>query len=120
MKTILVAEDFQTSRKVIVNILTKKGYHILEAQDGLEALDLFDGRKIDLLITDYNMPRMDGAELAASIRQMEQYKYIPVLVLSTEIRQQKKDKAASAKITAWIAKPFELERFMMIVDKSLK
>lgn len=120
MKTIVVAEDFQTSRKVIVNALSRKGYKVLEAEDGAQALDQFNGRIIDLLVTDYNMPRMDGAELVSSIRKIDQYKYIPVLVLSTEVKQEKKEKAAAAQITGWIAKPFDLERFIKIVEKSLK
>jgi two-component system chemotaxis response regulator CheY len=120
MKTILIAEDFQTSRRVIVNTLSKHGYKTLEAGDGVEALEQFDGRPIDLLITDYNMPNMDGAELVEKVRKIEKYKYIPVLVLSTEINQNKKDKAHAAQITGWIAKPFDLERFIKIIEKSLK
>ncbi len=120
MKTVVVAEDFQTSRKVIVNVLSKKGYKVFEAEDGAQALDIFDGRSIDLLVTDYNMPRMDGAELVTAIRKIEQYKFMPALVLSTEIKQEKKEKASAAKITAWIAKPFDLERFIKIVEKSLR
>ncbi len=120
MKTILIAEDFQTSRRVIVNTLTKSGYRTLEAGDGVEALEQFDGRTIDLLITDYNMPNMDGAELVESVRKMEKYKYMPVLVLSTEINQAKKDRAHAARITGWITKPFDLQRFLKIIERSLK
>jgi two-component system chemotaxis response regulator CheY len=120
MKTILVAEDFQTSRKVIINALTRKGYKTLEAGDGTEALELFDGRAIDLLVTDFNMPNMNGAQLVEEVRKKSQYKYIPVLVLSTEINQSKKDLATAAQITAWIPKPFDLERFIKLVEKSLQ
>jgi two-component system, chemotaxis family, chemotaxis protein CheY len=120
MKTILVAEDFQTSRKVIVNALSRKGYTTLEAGDGAEALELFDGRSIDLLVTDFNMPNMNGAQLVEEVRKKSQYQYIPVLVLSTEINQGKKDLASAAQITAWIPKPFDLERFMKLVEKSMQ
>ena len=120
MKTILVAEDFQTSRKVIVNALMHNGYRTLEAGDGAEALEQFNGQDIDLLVTDFNMPKMDGAELVYEVRKLEKYKYIPTLVLSTEVKQQKKDKAEEAQITAWVAKPFDLERFIKLVKKSLK
>jgi len=119
MKTIIVAEDFQTSRKVIVNTLTRMGYKTLEAANGSEALDFFDGRNIDLLVTDFNMPIMDGAELVENVRKIDKYKYIPVLVLSTEINQNKKDKAHAAQITGWISKPFDLQRFSKIIEKSL-
>jgi two-component system chemotaxis response regulator CheY len=120
MKTILIAEDFQTSRKVIVNALARKGFKTIEAGDGAEALELFDGREIDLLVTDFNMPHMNGAELVDAVRKISKYKYIPVLVLSTEIKQSKRDEAAAAQITAWIPKPFDLERFIKLVEKSMQ
>jgi len=120
MKTVLVAEDFQTSRKVIVNALTRSGYKTLEAGDGAEALAQFDGRQIDLLVTDFNMPHMNGAQLVDAVRQRAKYKYIPVLVLSTEINQGKKDQATAAQITAWIPKPFDLQKFIKLVEKSLQ
>jgi two-component system chemotaxis response regulator CheY len=120
MKTILIAEDFQTSRKVIVNALARKGYKTIEAADGHEALGLFDGRTIDLLVTDFNMPNMNGAQLVEEVRKKPGYKYIPVLVLTTEISQGKKDQASAAQITAWIPKPFDLERFLKLVEKSMQ
>lgn len=120
MKTIVVAEDFATSRKVIVNSLTKKGYTLLEGEDGAQALQHFDGKSVDLLITDFNMPNMNGAELVTAVRKMDQYKYIPVLVLSTEVQKEKKQQAAEAQISAWVQKPFDLERFLKLVDKSMK
>ena len=79
-----------------MNTLSKQGYKTLEAGDGVEALAQFDGRTID------------------------RYKYIPVLVLSTEINQNKKERAQAARITGWIAKPFDLERFIKIIEKSLR
>jgi two-component system chemotaxis response regulator CheY len=120
MKTIVVAEDFNTSRRVIVNSLTRKGYRLLEGEDGREALGHFDGKPIDLLITDFNMPNMNGAELVTEIRKIDRYKYIPVLVLSTEVKKEKKDQASEAQITAWVQKPFDLERFLKLVDKSMR
>ena len=65
----------------------------------MEALELFDGQKIDLLITDFNMPKMDGAELVTEVRKIEEYKYIPILILSTEVNEEKKGKAMKAQIT---------------------
>lgn len=120
MKTILVVDDFQTTRKVIINSLAKFGYKTLEAGDGAEALSLLDGRPVDLVITDFNMPKMDGADLIISMRKVPRYAFIPALVLSTEIRDDKKAKAESAKITAWIQKPFDLERFIKVVQKAVQ
>lgn len=120
MKTILVADDFQTSRKVIVNALSRAGFQTLEAGDGTEALSLMDGRPIDMLVTDFNMPNMDGAELIANMRKQDDYCFLPALVLSTEIKAEKKQRAEAAKITAWIQKPFDLDKFIKIVHKALK
>jgi two-component system chemotaxis response regulator CheY len=120
MKTILVVDDFQTTRKVIINSLSRLGYKTIEAGDGSEALALFDGRPVDLVITDFNMPQMDGAELIANMRKNEQYAFIPALVLSTEIKEEKKARAENAKITAWIQKPFDFEKFLKIVQKAIQ
>jgi two-component system chemotaxis response regulator CheY len=120
MKTILVVDDFQTTRKVIINSLSKFGFKTIEAGDGTEALSLLDGREVDLLITDYNMPQMDGAELILNMRKNQQYAFIPALVLSTEIKEEKKAKAENAKITAWIQKPFDLEKFIKVVQKAIQ
>jgi two-component system chemotaxis response regulator CheY len=120
MKTVLVVDDFQTTRKVIINSLVKFGYKTIEAGDGAEALSLLDGRPVDLLITDFNMPKMDGAELIENMRKISQYSFIPALVLSTEIKGEKKERAENAKITAWIQKPFDLEKFIKIVQKAIQ
>jgi two-component system, chemotaxis family, chemotaxis protein CheY len=120
MKTILVVDDFQTTRKVIINALAKFGFKTIEASDASEALTLMDGRDVDLLITDFNMPQMDGADLIESMRKKSGYKFIPALVLSTEIKDDKKQKAEQAKITAWIQKPFDLEKFIKIVQKAIQ
>lgn len=121
MKTIVVAEDFATARKVIVNTLSKnENYQILEAEDGAEALKLFDNRQVDLLVTDFNMPHMNGAELIEEVRKKDKYKYIPVIVLSTEISEEKKQSAINAQITAWVAKPYDIMKFVKIINKALK
>jgi two-component system, chemotaxis family, chemotaxis protein CheY len=120
MKKIVVVEDFNTSRQIIKRTLEKLGYEVLEASDGREALKYFDGGKIDLLVSDYNMPNMDGAQLIEYVRSKEEYKYIPILMLSTETNVAKQNRAKEAKITAWIRKPFEIDEFAKIVDKALK
>jgi two-component system, chemotaxis family, chemotaxis protein CheY len=120
MKKIVVVEDFNTSRQIIKRTLEKLGYEVLEASDGREALKFFDGSKVDLLVSDYNMPNMDGAQLIEYVRSKEEYKYIPILMLSTETNIVKQNRAKEAKITAWIRKPFEIDEFTRIVEKALK
>ena len=119
-KRIVIAEDFNVSRKIIVNALTKEGYSVMEAEDGLEAASLFDGRPIDLLITDFNMPNMNGAELIEKVRSLSNYEYLPILLLTTEVRQEKIQKAIDGNITAHIKKPFETQEFLKIVKKALR
>jgi two-component system, chemotaxis family, chemotaxis protein CheY len=119
-KRIVVAEDFNVSRKIIVSTLAKEGYTVMEACDGKEAAEIFDGRPIDLLITDFNMPNMNGAELIQQVRKIKSYEYIPILLLTTEVRQEKIQKALDGNITAFIKKPFETQDFVKIVKKALR
>jgi len=118
-QTILIVDDFENTRYVIKFTLTGKGYTVLEANNGKEALSLMDGRKIDLVVTDYNMPVMDGLELVKAIRKMSVYQFIPILMLTTETDATKKEKAKAAEITAWVQKPFKLDNFMSIIQKCL-
>jgi two-component system chemotaxis response regulator CheY len=119
-KRILVVEDFNTTRQFIKNMLVKRGYIVDEASDGREALKFFDGNKIDLVISDYNMPNMDGAALVEYIRKKEEYKYIPVLMVSNETNSTKQDRAKEAKITGWIRKPFDVQEFTILINKVLQ
>jgi two-component system chemotaxis response regulator CheY len=118
-KRIIVVEDFNTSRQIIKRALEGMGCQVDEASDGREALKFFDGSSIDLVITDYNMPYMDGASLVEYIRSKEEYKYMPILVLSTETNTEKQKKAREAKITGWIKKPFEVADFKNQIQKVL-
>ena len=119
-KTILVAEDFNVSRKIIVSTLAKEGHNVIEASDGLEAMELFDGRPIDLLITDFNMPRMNGAELVQKVRALPNYQYLPILLLTTEVREERLKAAFDGNITGFIKKPFETVEFLKVVKKALQ
>jgi two-component system chemotaxis response regulator CheY len=118
-KRIVVVEDFNTSRQVIKKTLESLGYLVDEATDGRDALRYFDGRKIDMVISDYNMPHMNGAELVTYIRSLNEYKYIPVFMLSTETSIEKQSRAKDARITCWIQKPFDVIEFKRLVQKAL-
>ena len=119
-KTIVVAEDFNTSRKIIVSTLAKEGFNVLEGADGREAAALFDGRTIDLLVTDFNMPNMNGAELIKEVRSKSKYEYIPILLLTTEVREEKIRQAIDGNITAMIKKPFKADEFLKVVTRALR
>jgi two-component system, chemotaxis family, chemotaxis protein CheY len=119
-KSIVVAEDFNVSRKIIVSTLAKEGFSVMEAADGEEALSLFDGRQIDMLITDFNMPNLNGGELIQKVRNIESYSFIPILLLTTEVREEKIKLAIEGGITAFIKKPFETTDFLKIVKKAIQ
>jgi len=119
-KTILIVDDFENTRRVVEFSIKKLEHEILMAENGIDALKYFDGRKIDLLITDLNMPKMDGIELVTEVRKNPLYMFIPILMLTTERNQEKKDLADAVKVTAWVQKPFEQERFVKIVQRCLK
>ncbi|HEX2395960.1 MAG TPA: response regulator [Bacteroidales bacterium] len=118
-KRIIVVEDFNTSRQIIKKTLENMGHQVDEAADGREALHYFNGSKIDLVISDFNMPNMDGGSLVEYIRSREEYKYIPIFMLSTETSIEKQKRAKEAKITAWIKKPFEVTEFRKLIEKVL-
>jgi two-component system chemotaxis response regulator CheY len=119
-KQIVVAEDFNVSRKIIVSALAKEGYSVMEAIDGSDAAALFDGRPVDLLITDFNMPNMNGAELIMKVRSMKKYEYVPILLLTTEVKQEKIQQAIDGNITAHIKKPFDAQEFIKVVKRALR
>jgi two-component system chemotaxis response regulator CheY len=118
-KRVIVVEDFNTSRQIIKKTLEGMGHLVDEAADGREATRFFNGSSIDLVISDYNMPNMDGGALVEYIRSKEDYKYIPILILSTETNIAKQKRAKDAKITAWVKKPFEVTEFKKLIDKIL-
>lgn len=118
-KTILIVDDFENTRWVIQFTLRKLECETLLAKNGVEALNYFDGRTIDLLITDLNMPEMNGIELVRKIRDDKRYEFIPIIMLTTETNPDKIKKANEVRITTWVKKPFEQESFLKIVMKCL-
>ena len=106
MKTIMLVDDSATILLSISNILTKAGYGVEKASNGNGALTKFKGgAKIDLLITDLNMPGMNGIELIKAIRQLPGYKFMPILFLTTESQQAKRAEAKAAGASGWLVKP---------------
>jgi len=119
-KTILIVDDFKNTRFVIKFTLQNAGYDTLEAEDGREALKFFNGTKIDLIVTDFNMPEMNGLEFIKEVKKKPEYQFTPVLLLTTETRDDIKKQAYDIGITAWIHKPFKFDQFLEIVKKALK
>lgn len=110
-KKIVIADDFRSVRAFLRTTLEKKGYTVLEGADGSEALQFFNGANIDLLISDYDMPNMNGAELIREVRKKSKYQDIPIIVLTTNKMEKKADEVKDLKIDAWITKPFDIVTF---------
>ena len=118
-QVVLIVDDFENTRWVIKNSLSKLDCEIVQASDGKEALGFFNGQKIDLLITDLNMPNLNGIELVKKVRSEKQYEFLPIIMLSTERSMEKMKHAEEVKVTTWVSKPFQQEKFLKIVAKCL-
>jgi two-component system, chemotaxis family, chemotaxis protein CheY len=116
-KTILIVDDSESIREVVSFTLENEGFNVLVGIDGKDAQKFLTGDKIDLIITDLHMPEMDGIELIRSVRQMPDYKMVPILFLTTESQTDKKMEAKSAGATGWIIKPFVPAKMIAAINK---
>jgi two-component system chemotaxis response regulator CheY len=119
-KQILIADDSESIREILSFSLSNAGYEVLVATDGMDALKYFDGRPIDLLLTDYHMPNMNGLELTVKVRQIENYKFIPILVLTTEKQVEIMREAKDSGATGWLLKPFNTEKLLQTLRKVIR
>jgi two-component system chemotaxis response regulator CheY len=119
MATILTVDDTASMRQMISFTLNSVGHEVIQACDGKEALKLLEGKKVDLVIADINMPNMDGITLVKSLREQAVYKFIPILVLTTESQESKRQQGKVAGATGWIVKPFNPEQLLNVVKKVL-
>lgn len=119
-KTILIVDDSESIREVVSFTLENAGYDVLIGVDGKDALKFFDGRDIDLLITDLHMPEMNGIELIKEVRTMDAYKRVPILFLTTESQKEKKMEAKNAGATGWIIKPFVPAKLLAALSKVMR
>ncbi|MCC5927716.1 MAG: response regulator [Cyclobacteriaceae bacterium] len=116
-KTILIVDDSESIRELVSYVLNEAGYEIHIGIDGEDAQKYLDGRKIDLVITDLNMPKIDGIELIKVVRAHANYSFTPILLLTTESQATKKEMAKVAGATGWIVKPFVKEKLLAVVKK---
>jgi len=116
-KTILVIDDSVSLRQVVKMTLVQAGYDVLEAGNGKEALAQLDGRKIHLIVSDVNMPIMDGITFLKEARQLPAYKFTPIIMLTTESGEDKKREGQQAGAKAWVVKPFQPPVLLNAVSK---
>ena len=117
--TIMTVDDSPSMRMLLKAALTDLGYKVLEAEDGVQALERLGGVEPDLLITDINMPRLDGFGLIEKVREQDRHRNLPILVLTTESSDEKKQRARSAGATGWIVKPFHPEKLAAAIRRVL-
>lgn len=114
-KCILVVDDSETVRQVLQLTLANAGFDVIEAVDGVDGLGKLAGARVDMLITDLNMPNMDGLELINQVRQGGAHRFIPIVMLTTESSEQKKLAGREAGASGWIVKPFKPEQLLKVV-----
>jgi two-component system, chemotaxis family, chemotaxis protein CheY len=119
MAKILAVDDSAAMRQMVGITLTGAGHEVEQAVDGREALQKAGAVRFDLVITDVNMPNMDGITLVRELRSLEPYKYVPLLVLTTEATTERKQAGKAAGATGWLVKPFNPERLLATINKVL-
>lgn len=119
MAKILAVDDSASMRQMVSFTLKGAGHDVVEASDGSEALKIAEGQSVDLVLSDVNMPNMNGIELCKNLRQLPSYKFTPILMLTTESAGDKKQEGKSAGATGWIVKPFNPDQLLTTIKKVL-
>ncbi|MGE5314298.1 MAG: response regulator [Acidobacteriota bacterium] len=119
-KQILTVDDSRSIRQMVSFTLMQAGYQVLEASDGKDAMGVLASSAVDLVITDLNMPNVNGIELIRHIRTQPKYKFIPILMLTTESQDVRKQEGKAAGATGWIVKPFNATQLVDVVKKVLR
>jgi two-component system chemotaxis response regulator CheY len=116
-KTILSVDDSSSLRQMVAFSLKAAGYLVVDAVDGQDGLDKAQLQTVDLVLTDQNMPRMDGLQLIRALRQLPSYQKVPILMLTTESSDEMKSQGRAAGANGWLVKPFDPERLIEVVKK---
>lgn len=116
-KTIMIVDDSASLRQVVSIALKSAGYDTLEACDGKDALKKLNGKKVNLIISDVNMPNMDGITLVKELKKSAMHKFTPVIMLTTESQADKKAEGQAAGAKAWVVKPFQPQQMLTAVSK---
>jgi len=116
-KTILIVDDSASLRQAVHVALAQAGYQVIEAADGDEGLARLDGRRIHLIISDVNMPKMDGIAFVRAVKLRPDYRFVPIIMLTTEAQEDRKLEGQAAGAKAWVVKPFRPEQMLRAVSK---
>lgn len=118
-RTILTAEDSSSLRSLMSSTLQDAGYEVIEADDGQQALERLADEEIDMLITDLNMPRLDGIDLIREVRKKPANRFLPIVMLTSETQNSRRQEGKQAGASAWIQKPFKPEQLLKVVQMVL-
>jgi len=118
-KTALIVDDSNTMRRMVGDTLRGAGFAVVEGVNGEEALERIAGKVIDLVITDFNMPILGGIGLVKRLRALPKFKFTPILLLTTESEEARKQEGRAAGATGWMVKPFDPTRLIQIVNRLL-
>ena len=116
-KTIMIVDDSASLRQVVAIALRGAGYDVIEGCDGKDALGKLTGQKVHLVISDVNMPNMDGITFVKEMKAKPEYKFTPVIMLTTEAGEDKKSQGQAAGVKAWVVKPFKPDQMLNAVSK---
>jgi two-component system chemotaxis response regulator CheY len=119
MPSVLAVDDQKVMREMVRITLEQQGHQVTTAEDGVEAMQLVRQQTFDLVITDINMPNMNGISFVSKLKKLDSYQFTPVLMLTTETSGYKKEKARNFGASGWLTKPFEPERLVRAVSKLL-
>lgn len=117
--TVLAVDDSASIRQMVSMTLKQAGYNVVEASDGQDGLDKAKAKPVNLVLTDQNMPRMDGLSLVKALRGLPQYKTVPILMLTTESSDAMKAQGRAAGATGWLIKPFDPAKLLEVMKKVL-
>lgn len=120
MKRIMTVDDSPSLRQMVALTLESAGYEVVEASDGRDAVAKLSGQEFHLFLTDLNMPEMDGIELTQQLRSMDEYKFVPIVLLTTESQPEKKLQGKAAGATGWIVKPFQPQDLLATVKRVMR
>ncbi|WP_286239184.1 response regulator [Neptuniibacter halophilus] len=120
MASILVVDDSASLRNMVTFTLKQEGYQVVEAGNGQEALTKAQGARFDLVLTDVNMPIMDGITLCGELRKLPAFKFTPILVLTTESSPEMKQRGKTAGATGWLVKPFNPEKLLSTIKRVVR
>lgn len=120
MASILVVDDSASLRSMVTFTLKQQGYDVVEAGDGQEALGKAKSGKFDLVLSDVNMPVMDGITFCTELRKLPAFKFVPVLMLTTESSDDMKQKGKAAGATGWLVKPFNPEKLLSTIKRVIR